>query len=127
MDLHLPLQRAEESMRIGLCSLALALGSLIGCSNAPKTPDVADNVRNSIKQAGIKNVSVDQDRTKGVVTLGGHVPADADKARADQIARSLAKGQVVANQIEVTPQGLESVARNVDDKLDKGIGANLDA
>ena len=116
-------------MRIGLCCAAfsLAMGALVGCSNVPKAPEVAVTIRHSIDQAGIKNVYVDQDRTKGVVTLGGHVPADADKARADEIARSLAQGQVVANQIEVTPQGFEGVARNVDEKLDKGIGANLDA
>jgi len=105
----------------------LAIGALAGCSSGPKAPEVAGNIRHAIDQAGIRNISVDQDRLKGVVTLGGHVPADADKARADQIARSLSQGQVVANQIEVTPQGQEGVARNVDEKLDKGISANLDA
>ena len=115
-------------MKLGLCAtLFMAIGALVGCSTAPQTPDVAGSIRQSIGQAGIKNVSVDQDRTKGVVTLGGHVLVDADKVRADQIARSLAGGQVVANQIEVTPQGLESVTKTVDEKLDKAIGSNLDA
>jgi osmotically-inducible protein OsmY len=116
-------------MKFGLCcaSLSLALGALAGCSNAPKSPDVAGNIRHSIDQAGIRNISVEQDRTKGVVTLGGHVPGDTDKARAEDIARSLAQGQVVANQIEVTPQGMERVAKTVDEKLDKGIASNLDA
>jgi osmotically-inducible protein OsmY len=116
-------------MKLGLCgvSLCLALGGLIGCSNTPKAADVAAGIRQSIEQAGIKNVSVDQDKTKGIVTLNGRVPADADKARADQIARSMAQGQVVANQIEVAPQGLERIAHTVDTKLDQGIGSNLDA
>jgi hyperosmotically inducible protein len=116
-------------MKSKLCvaTLSLTLALLAGCSNMQKAPDVAGNIRRSIDQAGIKNVSVDQDVTKGVVTLGGHVPGEADKARADSIARSLAQGQVVANQIEVTPQGQESVAKTVDAKLDKAIGNNLDA
>src|SRR5438445_13818278 len=116
-------------MRLGWSGVlfCLALGGMVGCSEAPKAPDVAGNVRRSIEQAGIKNVSVDQDRTKGVVTLNGRVPAEGDKARADQIARSLAQGQVVANQIEVAPQGMESVTKTGDEKLDKAIGANLDA
>jgi hyperosmotically inducible periplasmic protein len=116
-------------MKLGWCgvTLCLAIGGLVGCANTPKAPDVAASIRQSIDQAGIKNVTVDQDRTKGVVTLNGRVPADADKARADQIARSLAQGQVVANQLEVAPQGMERVTRTVDEKLDKGIGSNLDA
>jgi len=70
---------------------------------------------------------VEQDRTKGVVTLGGRVPGDADKARADQIAHSLAQGQVVADEIEVAPKDQESVVKAVDGKLDKAIGSNVDA
>lgn len=116
-------------MKSRLCAamLSMTVALLVGCSSMQKAPDVAGNIRRSIDQAGIKSVSVDQDATKGVVTLGGHVPSEADKARADSIARSLAQGQVVANQIEVTPQGQESLAKNVDSKLDKAIGNNLDA
>jgi osmotically-inducible protein OsmY len=116
-------------MKSSLCAtaLSLAMGAIIGCSSAPKAPDVAASIRESIDRSGIKNVSVSQDTTKGVVTLGGHVPVDQDKARAESIARSLAQGQVVANQIEVTPQGMESVAKTVDSKLDSAIGSNLDA
>src|SRR4051812_2301793 len=116
-------------MKSGWCgvTLCLAIGALAGCSSAQKTPDVAANIRQSIDRAGIKNVSVDQDRTKGVVTLNGSVPSATDKARADQIAQSLAQGQVVANQLQVAPQGMESVTKSVDEKLDKAIGSNLDA
>jgi osmotically-inducible protein OsmY len=116
-------------MNSRLCGavLSLAAAALVGCSSTAKSPDVAANIRQSITQAGLKDVSVAQDAAKGVVTLGGHVPAEADKARADSIARSLAQGQVVANQIEVTPQGQESLAKTVDSKLDKAIGNNLDA
>src|SRR3984893_5624906 len=63
----------------------------------------------------------------GVVTLGGHVAADADKAEAESIAKSMAAGQVVANQIAVQPPGLEQEAKTVTSDLDKGIEQNLDA
>src|SRR3979409_1142290 len=95
--------RRRTNMKIGLCgaSLMLAIGALVGCSDTMKSPDVADNVHKAITQAGLQNVTVSQDRVKGVVTLNGHVATAADKARADQIAQSQAQGQVVANQIEV--------------------------
>ena len=68
-----------------------------------------------------------QDRDKGVVTLGGHVPAEGDKSQAENIARSVAGSQVVANQIAVIPPGVESEAEKVNSDLDKGIKSNLDA
>jgi osmotically-inducible protein OsmY len=61
------------------------------------------------------------------VTLGGHVAADADKAHADSIAQSIAAGQVVADQIAVTPAGGESAEKAVNSDLDTGIEKNLDA
>jgi hyperosmotically inducible periplasmic protein len=106
----------------------LAVGTLAGCSNtSKKSPDVADNIRKSIDEANLKNVSVSQDRDKGVVTLGGNVAADADKSQAESIAKSIAGGQVVSNQIAVIPVGTEKDAKTVHSDLDKGIENNLDA
>lgn len=106
----------------------LAVGSIVGCSRAStKSPDVADSIRKSLDQAGLKSVSVSQDRDKGVVTLTGDVGADADKAQAGSIATSIAAGQVVSNQIAVIPAGAGSEAKAVNSDLDKAIGKNLDA
>jgi hyperosmotically inducible protein len=106
---------------------ALVLGTLSGCSTAPrKSPEVAEAIRRSLDQAGLKDVSVNQDRDKGVVTLGGHVAADGDKAQAESIAKSNAAGQVVAVEIAVIPPG-ENDAKTVNADLDQGIDKNLDA
>src|SRR5664279_2141624 len=114
-----------------LCaSLLILLGivTLVGCSGtARQSPDVSDSIRKSLDQAGLKDVSVSQDRDKGVVTLGGHVAADADKSQAESIAKSIATGQVVANQIAVMPPSGESEAKEVISDLDKAIEKNLDA
>lgn len=107
---------------------ALAIGTLLGCSDAPtKSPDVSDTIRQSLGQAGLKDVSVSQDRDKGVVTLTGNTPSEADKSRAESIAKSIAGGQVVADQIAVRPPGDESITKKVDSDLDKGIAKNFDA
>jgi hyperosmotically inducible periplasmic protein len=106
----------------------LVVGTLVGCSaNPAKSPDVSDSIRTSLNQAGLKDVSVSQDRDKGVVTLTGHVPSDTEKSQAETIARSMATGQVVADQIAVVPPGVESDAKAVNSDLDKGIEKNLDA
>jgi len=105
----------------------VAAGMLAGCSHALKSPDVAVNIRQSLDQAGLKKVSVDQDRDKGVVTLGGQVAGDSDKAKAEVIAKAIAGAQVVSDQIAVVPLGGESDARTMNSDLDKGIEQNLDA
>src|SRR6202011_4426165 len=83
-------------------------GALAGCSDTNKSTDVTDNIRKSLDQAGYKDVSVSQDREKGVVTLAGTVPREGDKAQAESIAKSGAGSQVVADQISVRPPGNES-------------------
>jgi hyperosmotically inducible protein len=105
-----------------------AVGILVGCSSAPpKSADVSDTIRRSLDQAGLHDVSVGQDRDKGVISLTGKVRSDADKSEAESIAKSNASGQVVSNEIAVTPPGFEREATTVNSDLDKGIEKNLDA
>ena len=105
----------------------LVIGTVAGCSGTTKSPDVSDSIRKSLDQAGLQDVSVSQDRDKGVVTLGGHVPSDGDKFQAESIAKSIAGEQVVSNQVGVIPPAAESEAKTVNSDLDKGIEKNLDA
>ena len=98
-----------------------------GCQTTSKSPDVKAPIEHSLQQAGFSDVSVSQDRDKGVVTLTGTVSSDDQKTRAETIARSLASGMVVANQIGVRPPGSESVAKNVDSALDDAIEKNVKA
>jgi len=112
---------------LSICAALLAAGILAGCSQTPKSPDVTASIRTSLDQVGFKDVSVSQDREKGVVTLGGHVATDGDKAQAQSIATSVAGGQVVSNQIAVLPRGAENAAKAINSDLDDGIAKNLDA
>lgn len=109
----------------------LLLGALLivgGCGNQrTKAPDVADNIQKSLDQAGLKDVSVKQDRDKGVVKLEGKVPSDPDKMRAESIAKAQAGNEVVANEVAVVPPNDESAAKTINSDVDKAIDKNLDA
>jgi hyperosmotically inducible protein len=105
----------------------LAVGTLVGCARTAASPDVSGTIRKSLEQAGFKNVSVSQDREKGIVTLGGEVRSEGDKAQAEFLARSHAGRQVVADEIGVIPKGAEKEAKVVNSDLDQGIEKNLDA
>lgn len=107
--------------------IAIAFAITFACSNNTKAPDVTDNVRHALDNAGLTDVRVSQDRDKNVVTLGGAVATDDDKSRAESIARSQAGSAVVADEIGVRPKGDESTARKVDSELDAGIDKNLEA
>lgn len=114
--------------KLKLSIALLALGILVGCTDSPaKSPEVSDSIRKALDQASFKDVSVAQDRDKGVVTLGGTVAAEADKLQAETIAKSLAGAQVVADQIAVVPPSVAKDAKTVNSDLDQGIEKNLDA
>jgi len=111
-----------------LLPVVLAAGILLGCSaTSTKTPDVSDSIRNSLDQAGLRDVSISQDRDKGVVTLSGSVTSADEKLQAASLAASLAGAQVVSNEIAVLPLGAEKDARLINSALDEGIESNLRA
>lgn len=118
----------RSKMGSGVLIAIFVGGILSGCSSTPtKSVDVAETIRQSLDQAGLKDVSVSQDRDKGVVTLSGTTTSEADKSQAESIASSIGAGQVIADQIAVRPPGGESMAKKVDSDLDEGIGKNFDA
>jgi hyperosmotically inducible periplasmic protein len=113
--------------RFSAIAIISGVSLVAGCSSENKSPDVTANIRTGLDQAGLKDVSVSQDRDKGVVTLGGTVASEADKGQAESIAKASASAQVVADQISVRPPGEESMAKDIQSDLDKGIERNLDA
>jgi hyperosmotically inducible protein len=110
-----------------ILSVAFLAGIIAGCSSTSQSPDVSGNIRKSLDGAGFKDVSVSQDRDKGVVTLKGSVKGDNDKGMAESMAKAEAPGQVVADEIEVLPAGVEKEAKRMDSDMDKAIDKNLDA
>ncbi len=102
--------------------------ALFGCSaRSDKAPDVSENIRKSLDQAGLRDVKVSQDRDLAVVTLRGQVNSEDQKMQAESIASSIAVQQTVADQITVAPPGQESEAKSINSDLDNGIEKNLDA
>ena len=119
---------AKTSKMLAPAALAAALFLFSGCGQQQaKAPDVKDTVKQNMEQAGLRDVKVDQDRDKGVVTLTGTVTTEADKSQAESVARAAASGQVISNQIAVRPPGEESIAKDVQSDMDKAIDKNVSA
>jgi hyperosmotically inducible protein len=84
-------------------------------------------VTTALSSNNLGNVSVSQDRDKGVITLTGNVETSDLKTQAETLARQAAPDYTIANEIGVRPSGDESQARAVSSNLDSAIEKNFKA
>lgn len=109
-----------------IASLLLALS--IGCSeNRASSPDVKDQVSKSLDNAGYKDIKVDVNKDKQLVTLKGDVRTQEDKDRAEQLTKESASGFVVSNEIGIRPSGDERAASKIDSNVDSAIEKDFKA
>jgi osmotically-inducible protein OsmY len=109
-----------------IVALLLAVGGS-ACNRSTNNPNVEAQINRSLEAAGLRDVSADQDVEKGLVTLTGEVLDENQKAQAEQIAKTEAGGQIVANEISVRPPGLENQMDETQSALDDGIESNFKA
>ena len=98
----------------------LVLAGVTGCAQTARgvvqdTKDNAQAVRGAAETVDVKTaiiadktidsgaIDVDTYQDKKVVVLRGTVPTEAQKAKAEQIARDNAKGYTVENRLVVSP------------------------
>lgn len=106
----------------------LLLFIVAGCStNKASTPNVKERVANALGNAGFKNLTVSTDNDKQLVTLKGDVKTLEEKDRAEDVAKSASAGWVVANEIGVRPEGVESAASQIDSNVDSAIEKDFKA
>ena len=110
-----------------LGSAAVLAGAMIvaGC-NKPSHPDEKSAVNDSLKNSNLGQISVSQDRDKGVMTLKGDVASQDMKNQAENIAKQAAPDYTIADEIGVRPPG-ENNAGSVASNLDSAIEDNYKA
>jgi osmotically-inducible protein OsmY len=107
---------------VAIATLLLA----VGCTKTT-TPSVKAQVERSLEQAGLKEINVDEDRDKRLITLKGNLPDMGQKTQAEQAAQAAAPGWAISNEIGVLPTGDESDAKKVAGNLDDAIESNFKA
>jgi osmotically-inducible protein OsmY len=108
-----------------LALLALILG--VACSSRSNNISYRDNVQKALEQVDLKDVTVDEDRDKNTITLGGKVHSENGKQQAAEVAQAAAGNRIIANEISVEPVGQESQARSVASNQDQAIEKNYKA
>src|SRR5882672_6838760 len=108
-----------------LATLGLALSLGLACS-AKQTDNVSysDSVKKALEQAELTDVSVNEDRDKNTVTLGGTVHSDDAKMKAADVAKTAAGNRIVVNEVSVQPVGAESEAKSIASNEDSAIEKN---
>lgn len=112
---------------IGSTAVLAGVLAIGGCQNKPAHPDEKDAVTNALKSNNLGNVSVSQDRTKGVITLTGDVNSEDQKAMAAATAKQAAPDYTIADEVGVVPQNAASQAKSVASNLDSAIEDNYKA
>jgi hypothetical protein len=97
-----------------LLMLAL-LGTQFACSTKATGPasnpsDVSGRIRESLDRAGFTDVSAGEDRATGGITLGGFVASRDGSLHAGSIAKSIAPGKVISDEIVIVPPGQTTAA-----------------
>jgi hyperosmotically inducible protein len=90
-----------KRLTVAVAAVALLIGA--GCSqHRANTPSEKKAVVDALKNAGYDKINVDEDRDKGVITLKGDIASQADKEKAEGVARQTANNSVIANELLVT-------------------------
>jgi len=80
-----------------------------------------DSVKQALQQAELQDVTVDEDKDKNTITLGGKVHSENARQQAGEVAKAAAASRTIANEISVQPVGAESESREIASDLDSSI------
>lgn len=110
-----------RTMFIALLAVACGATTQNAPGNENRNVSMKDAVSNALHQAGYKDLSVDEDRDKRLLTLHGNLADDAEVSRAGQLAAGAAPGWAISNQIGIRPKGAEHQAAAVTSNIDTAI------
>jgi osmotically-inducible protein OsmY len=86
-----------------------------------------DNVKQALQPAESQDVTVDENRDKNTITLGGKVHSENSRLEAGEVGKAAAGNRIIANEISVQPVGVESKSRDIASDLDSAIEKNYKA
>jgi hyperosmotically inducible protein len=116
----------KRSLYLAAATLLSAALGISGCTHRQFADEKA-SVNNSLNSNNLSNVSISQDRDKGVMTLTGNVGTADQKTQAENLAKQAAPDYTIANEIGVRPPGDQAQSAAVASNLDSGIEDNFKA
>jgi len=120
--------RNEQLSRIAW-AMALIL-MFAGAASAADIPDAWVTMKTKVSlmtTEGLSTMDLNVDTVKGVVTLHGKVATEAEKAKAETVARGIDGAKEVKNLLQVVPSAQREVVERSDDLIKKGIDDAFEA
>ena len=109
---------------------ALILVCAVGVAKAADTPDAWVTMKTKISlmtTEGVSTTDLNVDTVKGVVTLHGKVATEAEKAKAETVARGIEGAKQIKNLLQVVPTAQRAVVERSDDEIKTGVEAAFSA
>jgi osmotically-inducible protein OsmY len=119
--------KAVALVPVLLVGLACSSQRASQTSSAMDENSYKDSVKQALQQAELQDVTVDEDRDKNTITLGGKVHSENARIQAGQVAQAAAGSRTIANEISVQPVGAESESKEIASDLDSAIEKNYKA
>ncbi len=102
--------------------VGLACSSQRGSQTTPRDDNsYKDSVKQALQQSELQDVTVDEDKDKNTITLGGKVHSEDARNKAEEVAKAAAGNRTIANEISVQPVGAESESKEIASDLDTSI------
>ena len=112
----------------GAVGLVAVIGA--GVARAADTPDAWVTMKTKVALMtadGISTSDLNVDTVKGVVTLHGKVATEAEKAKAETVARDIEGAKSVKNLLQVVPKAQREVVERTDDAIKDSVEAAFKA
>ena len=100
------------------CATTLVLVFAAGVANAADTPDAWVTMKTKVALMttdGVSTADLNVDTVNGVVTLHGKVATEAEKAKAENVARGIEGAKDVKNLLQVVPSAQRAVVERSDE------------
>ncbi len=122
------MRNGQLSRIAGATALILVLAA--GVAQAADTLEAWVTIRTKIAlmtTEGVSTKDLNVDTVNGVVTLHGKVATEAEKAKAENVARGIEGAKQVKNLLQVVPSAQRPVVERSDDLIKKGVEAAFNA
>jgi hyperosmotically inducible periplasmic protein len=119
----------RQLSRIALAA-ALIVVFAVGVAKAAVMTDAWVTVKTKVSlmtTEGISTRNLNVDTVNGIVTLHGKVATEAEKAKAESVARGIEGAKEVKNLLQVVPSVQRAVVQRSDDAIKKGVEAAFKA
>ncbi len=124
------MKRSFSDRMVVIGASALFAGALVSVGCHRTYPDEKSSVADSLKNNNLNEVSVSQDRDKGVMTLSGNLASQDMKTQAENVAKQAAPNYTIVDEIGVRPPDVPNagaVASDTDDAIEDNFKAAIKA